>query len=320
MREEHAETCILCGTPGTVIHSRVRDNIFGVAGEWRVRSCPNAQCGLCWLDPKPVADDLHESYSHYFTHSPGTEDSHDRFNALVRRIVRRLERTWLALLGQRKSRRDIECLFLNSDAPGEVLEVGCGDGARLVALNELGWSVHGQEVDEDAAAVAASRGYRVFVGELGEIGLPAAAYDAVVMNHVLEHLHDPGAVLAECRRILKPGGLFVATTPNTDSYGHRKFGPSWIGLDPPRHLHLFPPTAALQIAKRAGFEQCAVSTSSARAGYFLAASREVEGGGHEMGGSMSASFVLSATWYQLTARLAQVRAQHSGEETVLRAR
>jgi len=320
MRDERAENCILCGTPGTVMHAGVSDKIFGVPGEWGFRSCPNPQCGLCWLDPKPVREDLHESYSHYFTHGTSPERSRQLLIGLVRRVVRVLEGTWLALLGQRKARRDIECLFLGGETPGKVLEIGCGDGARLATLEKLGWSVHGQEVDEQAAAAAAGRGYRVLVGQLEEIGLPSAEYDAVVMNHVLEHLHDPEAVLAECRRILRPGGLFVATTPNTDSYGHRRFGPSWIGLDPPRHLHLFPPTAALQIAQRAGFAQCAVSTSPARAGYFLAASREVREGGHEMGGAMSLKLVLSASWYQLTARLAHLRAPDSGEETVLRAR
>ena len=129
MREEQAETCILCGSPGRVIHASVRDNLFGVAGEWRVRSCPDAQCGLCWLDPKPIADDLHESYSHYFTHDTTTDKSPHTFNVPLRRIVRTLERMWLTLLGQWKSRRDIERMFLTSDAPGKVLEVGCGDGS-----------------------------------------------------------------------------------------------------------------------------------------------------------------------------------------------
>jgi 2-polyprenyl-3-methyl-5-hydroxy-6-metoxy-1,4-benzoquinol methylase len=320
MREEPAPNCILCGSAGEVVHERVEDRVFGVPGEWKVRSCPNPQCAMCWLDPKPIAEDIHESYSDYYTHAPSADTPPSLLQRSVRGVVRGLEQAWLVLLGLAKARRDIEFLYLSDETPGKVLEVGCGDGARLAALAERGWSVTGQEVDDKAGAVAAARGFEVHVGDLEAIGLPADEYDAVVMNHVLEHVHDPVAVLAECRRLLRPGGVFVAATPNPESYGHRKFGASWRGLEPPRHLHLFPPTAAHLLAQRAGFERLAITTSPARASYIVAASREIEGGRHDMGGPMSLTFVLSATWYQLVARLAQLKRRGSGEETILRAR
>jgi len=141
------------------------------------------------------------------------------------------------------------------------------------------------------------------------------------MNHVIEHAHDPTALIRECRRLLKPGGVFVATTPNPDSFGHVRFGAAWLGLDPPRHLHLLPSYALAKLAEAGGFRECKVFTSAARAGGILAASAEIRRTGHyQMRGRVTLLQVMSAAWYQLTARLAYIRNNTSGEEIVLKAK
>jgi SAM-dependent methyltransferase len=55
------------------------------------------------------------------------------------------------------------------------------------------------------------------VVDIGATGLPAASYDRVVCNHVLEHVDDRRA-LAEIRRLLVPGGLAVLTTPVVEGW------------------------------------------------------------------------------------------------------
>lgn len=305
-----------------ILHEGVRDNLFGVKGVWNERRCTNAACGLVWIDPMPVEEDLHEAYSSYYTHGDVDPDTgKSRFRGPLRRAVRSLEQVWLALLGLRAARKKIDLMFLDDVTPGRVLEVGCGEGALLDDLKKRGWSVEGQEVDENAAKHARQiYGLDVHVGDLVELALEAGRYDAIVMTHVLEHVHDPRALLAECRRLLAPGGRVVIATPNPNSYGHAKFGASWRGLEPPRHLHLFPPAAAARLAELAGFDKAAAWTSVARANGILAASRELQKyGEHEMRGPLSTLLVLSAMWYQLTARLAYLRRKESGEETVLRA-
>jgi hypothetical protein len=52
---------------------------------------------------------------------------------------------------------------------------------------------------------------------------------------------------------LRPGGRFIAATPNAESLAHRKFGHAWRGLEPPRHLHVFTPASILSLARSAGF-------------------------------------------------------------------
>jgi len=46
----------------------VNDRLFDVPGQWNVRQCTNPDCGLLWLDPRPVEDDIGKLYRNYFTH------------------------------------------------------------------------------------------------------------------------------------------------------------------------------------------------------------------------------------------------------------
>jgi 2-polyprenyl-3-methyl-5-hydroxy-6-metoxy-1,4-benzoquinol methylase len=105
------------------------------------------------------------------------------------------------------------------------------------------------------------------VGLVTGASLPESHFDAVSMNHVIEHLHDPVATLKECRRIMKPGGTISIATPNLASAGHKLFGPDWFALDPPRHLVLFTPDSLRRALRTAGFEPEPVlrSKESARA-------------------------------------------------------
>src|SRR5690606_6983610 len=109
-------------------------------------------------------------------------------------------------------------------------------------------------------------------GDLRQAQFPAAQFDAVTMSHVVEHLPEPIEVLQEVRRILKPDGQLIMTTPNTSSIGHRKFGPHWFGIDAPRHLFLFNKQSLSQVALRAGLNIQWVGSSSANADVFIGAS------------------------------------------------
>src|SRR5262249_8965693 len=67
-------------------------------------------------------------------------------------------------------------------------------------------------------------GQRVARCLFGTEPIPWESFDVVVMCHVLEHLHDPAAALAEIRRKLNPGGLLYLAVPDMDSVAFRVFG------------------------------------------------------------------------------------------------
>ncbi|MGI9394015.1 MAG: class I SAM-dependent methyltransferase [Boseongicola sp.] len=101
---------------------------------------------------------------------------------------------------------------------GSGLDLGCGDGALTgVILRYLSNAPEfiGLDYDPDEIQVADRRGvYASTVCSGGEdMPLDDASVDFVFSNSVLEHLPDLDATIGECARILRPGGLFIATVP-----------------------------------------------------------------------------------------------------------
>lgn len=95
-----------------------------------------------------------------------------------------------------------------------VLDVGCGAGAfagHFAAGTEV-WGIEPGAAAEDAG----KRLHRVLRGLYHEVEgeLPAAHFDVIVCNDVIEHMADPDAFLRSARTKLAPGGCLVGSIPN----------------------------------------------------------------------------------------------------------
>lgn len=98
-----------------------------------------------------------------------------------------------------------------------VLEAGVGEGYGAALLAEHAGRVVGLELDAPTAAhVARRHGGTVEVvrADLQALPVPDAAVDVVVTLQVIEHLWDQPGFLAECARVLRPGGRLHCSTPN----------------------------------------------------------------------------------------------------------
>ncbi len=289
IRVRPVDHCASCGSTGTILYAGLRDRIHSVPGEWTVFRCSG--CGLLWLNPMPLEADLAKLYPQdYATHR--TDDPLPPF--LRRREHAAIDEGYRArrwgypasagkkLLGLlvhltpgRRADLDSSIMYLEARPGGRLLDVGCGNGTLLERMRRLGWQVEGVETDPEAVRRARARRLAVGLGAPADQGYADASFDAVVMSHVIEHVADPVSLLADCRRLLRPGGRLVMTTPNAASWGHRSCRAAWLHLDPPRHLRVFTSAALEPLASRAGFGTISTRTTGAFAAPALFASRVI---------------------------------------------
>lgn len=269
--------CALCGSPGDVLYQDQRDRLFGAPGTWDLKRCSGPDCGLIWLDPMPLAEEIGKAYAHYYTHA--SRDGAGR-KGFLKRVYELMKTGYLAnkynyrsdlqslaarILGRllplfpvRRMNLDGQVRFLRALPEGRLLDVGCGSGDWLMFMRSLGWRVAGVDFDENALKVAREKGLEVTCGALEQANFPEGTFDAVTLNHVIEHVPDPVQTLAECRRVLKPGGKLVLFTPNALSLGHRIFKQDWRGLETPRHLHIFSTRSMPALLELAGFKNITI--------------------------------------------------------------
>lgn len=208
-RWEAVQHCDLC-------RGRRFEHAFdrGVDGA-RLQKC--ATCGLVFLDPRPLPDEVARWYdSSYFT-GEGPISLGDQYLENADAGIRHGTEPFFQLSRRvpLKGRR--------------LLEVGVGGGAFLVQCRQAGAEVVGLEISSFAAErVRAEYGIEVHVGSPEASTLPADGFDVVTFTDVLEHVLSPTDFLQGLTRFLRPGGLLFGLVPNLDAVGH--YGQQWSGL------------------------------------------------------------------------------------------
>jgi ubiquinone/menaquinone biosynthesis C-methylase UbiE len=136
--------------------------------------------------------------------------------------------------------------------PGaRVLDLGAGGGGLSAALSASGARPVGVDTERAGLTILRERLPAAGCVEISEqtpaLPFAAASFDALVAQHLIEHLPNPGGALAEWRRVLKPGARVALATPNARY-------PDPAHFDDPQHTHLFEMSGLAGLVGEMGFK------------------------------------------------------------------
>ena len=148
-------------------------------------------------------------------------------------------------------------IYKQWNEPQIVVDIGCGQGVLMDSLSQLGATTYGVEHDEASSWVLENPKVNIethskfFAGTGKEL---ASKVDLVIFWHVLEHMEDPLACIADAHQLLSSTGRLCISVPNVSSLQARLSYTNWFHLDVPRHLYHFSPEALKLLLERGQFK------------------------------------------------------------------
>ena len=199
--------------------------------------CPT--CGLIWVSPQLTDNAVAEIYASGFKSKQQAHERPTNFLAYRSRLRR--------LAPYRQFSR--------------LLDVGCFTGNFLLAAQADGWhNVEGTEVSAPAVEFARTvHGLTVHEGDLGSLNLPLAAYDAVTLSDVIEHVSNPLKTIQRAYQLLRSGGILYIDTPHVTSIPYFVLKQRW-NVFFPWHRMLFTERSMRIALTQAGFQIDHLST------------------------------------------------------------
>lgn len=136
---------------------------------------------------------------------------------------------------------------------GRIIDVGCARGFFLEVAKGAGYIVEGVDASKIITQDVRRKGYKVHLGLFENIPLPSEKYDAVVLLQTIEHVWDLQGFLRKAKKIIKPGGYLLVTTPDKNGFLGRLMGKWWFTYHNWEHLYFFSPACLQAVLHRAGF-------------------------------------------------------------------
>lgn len=148
--------------------------------------------------------------------------------------------------------------------PGQsILDIGCSAGFFLEAAQAHGYQVQGIEFASTAITHAASSIQdKIILGDLHqELDRWKHNLDWVSAFDIIEHMHDPVKFISNAKKILKPSGLLVISTPDTGHFLRRLMKSHWFMLQPLQHTVLFSRSAMKEMLLSEGFVNITIEST-----------------------------------------------------------
>lgn len=143
--------------------------------------------------------------------------------------------------------------------PASILDLGCGAGEFMFLAKEAGYHVRGLDGSEAAIKLCAQRGLDAAVGDFldPDVANRYRGVDAVTLWDVIEHLEDPGAMLTQVSRVLRPGGILFLKAPSVERLSLElscllpRIGGAALSI--PAHMQFFRRRSMTTLLRRSGF-------------------------------------------------------------------
>lgn len=222
------KNCVICGGKTVSIGHSQGVEIF---------KCTN--CGLGITDSKDMPD-----YSQYHRDATYLAENEQFKNIFSKRVN----------------------LILSFKRQGSVLDIGSSTGELLSLFKNRGWEVLGIEPSAAAASEALKRGIPTVNKTFEEFGTDQK-FDVVILNHVLEHMANPLAILRKVKSLLKEEGIVLVDVPHFGGLAAKVKGAGWEYILPHEHLWHFTVKAFMLLLAKANLRVIYLETHSGVWGY-----------------------------------------------------
>lgn len=228
--------CAICNNDTILPLTHLYDDRYGYPGIFSVVKCNT--CDHKSLKANFNMDQIKTLYTNYYPRSSFKLDQFQPFQEI------KWFRSWL------EGSHSFAFRWVPKSV--RVLDIGCGYGETLGYHQSRDCDVYGVEVDENIRPVAEKFGYKIHIGLFDPNNYPPGFFDYVTMDQVIEHLSNPAETLRGINNILKPGGVLILGTPNSNGWGAYFFRNFWINWHTPYHLQLFSVNSMRLLAEETG--------------------------------------------------------------------
>ena len=154
---------------------------------------------------------------------------------------------------EKTSQRRLAALRRHLTSRARVLEIGVRDGSfGAAAAREFEYV--GIDRAAAAARAARARGLDVYCATVPNFVNTGPAFDAIVLFHVFENMADPHDALARMKDLLKPGGVLLLSTFDTEGLVYLMTERRWMTQNFRTHLILYSRSALIELLEHSGFE------------------------------------------------------------------
>ena len=209
-------------------------------------------CSLVYQNPRTIVDYEEDYWS-------GSKDPDGNLRDLMSDSERKFKV---------KNRMINEIDFVNSLNGGRILDAGCGPGFFLAEIND-NWEKYGVEISKYNIDFINEHfpDVKTSLSKLEELEYEDNFFDVIYCFQVIEHVEDPIQIIKEFKRVIKPNGTIILSTPNIESFVSRRFKGNYRLLGK-SHILMWSPDTIKQLLKLIDYKITKVSFPYFRTDYF----------------------------------------------------